>query len=109
MNESLAFEFVALRSVSVQAVGNILEERLEIAKICHELLLLAKVVAVVAQVVVAVVVEKVGIYLFSYNLVGNNKFCIAHICSAQCHHAEVEQKADEIVVVGNALCREARF
>ena len=69
VNERLAFLPVSLRRVAVDAVVDVLEEGLEVAVVCHALLELRETVGVSFEVVVVIVVEKVGIYLLAYHLV----------------------------------------
>ena len=69
----------------------------------HVLLKLAEQIVVGFKVIVVVVVKQIGIYLLTDNLVGDYQLGLSSMHSADCHHAEIVQQADEVVVVGDVL------
>ena len=103
MHKSLSLLAVALRSKGVDAVGNKLEEGFERTVVSHVLLQQAEFVLVGVKMVVAIIVEKIGIYLFADNLIGNDKLGLSTIEAANGHHAEVVEQTEKVVIVGNVF------
>src|SRR5574344_462537 len=107
MNESLAFLTVALGGKGVDTVGDILEEGFEFASVCHKFLFRPDVRTVKRQVVFFICVQQICENLLTHNLIWNNEFCVAHICISYSHQSEIVKQTDEVVVVGDVLCRES--
>ena len=89
MHESLSLLSVALGSKGIDAVGDILEERLEVAVVCHVLLQQTYLFTVGVKMVFVVVVKKISIYLFAYHFVGDDKLRCSAIDASDSHHAEI--------------------
>ena len=73
MHEGFPLLAVTLGSVCIDAVRYVLEERLEVATICHQLFLLADVVALKGQVVLLIGFQKISKYLLANYFVGNGE------------------------------------
>ena len=106
MHESLALLPVTLGGKRVDAVSHVLEEGFEVTIVCHVLLQLANPVGIGFQVILVVVVEKVGIDLLAYHLVGDDKLGFSSVKTTDSHHSEVVEQADEVVILGYVFSRE---
>ena len=73
MHEGFPLLAVTLGSVGIDAVRYVLEERLEVATICHQLFLLADVVALKGQIVLLIGFQKISKYLLANYFVGNGE------------------------------------
>ena len=107
MHESLPLLTVALRGVGIDAVSDVLEEGLEVAIVGHVLLQLSEPVAVGFEMIVVIVVQEIGVYLFAYHLVGNGKLWLAPMETADSHQPEIVEQTDEVVIFGNVFCGES--
>ena len=107
MNEGFALLTVTLRSVSIDAVRYILEERLEVATVCHQLFLLANVVALYREVVLLIGFEKIGENLLANHLIWDYKSGVSLISATDGDQPEVVEQADKVVAVSYVLSWEA--